>query len=182
MWNSECGAPDPGGALELQRSRPTMEAFGASGLSMNLPTSAQTSGGRRSASTRDWSVTRDINDVLWLVGDQDSSTAPDLDLALAQQGPRDVVVNMSGVTFMSASTVGALVNSRNLLRRGGYTLTLRAAPPCVLRLLDLCGLTDFLSDVSGEISKSATALSPSTDNCNAQSDNAQSNSAQSDSP
>ena len=137
---------------------------------MNLPTSNGTSVDQLLASERDWSVTRDINDVLWLVGDQDSSTVPDLDMILAEQRQRDVVVNMSGVTFMSASTVGALVNSRNLLRGDGYTLTVQAAPPCVLRLLDLCGLTDLLGDTRGETPKHSTTVSaPSTDNCIGQS-------------
>ena len=149
---------------------------------MNLPTSDWTSVAQPSASERNWSVTRDINDVLWLVGDQDSSTVPDLDIALAEQRQRDVVVNMSGVTFMSASAVGALVNSRNLLRRGGYTLTVQAAPPCVLRLLELCGLNDLLDTLAEMPKHSTTMQSPGKDNRIDQMVGSQSVDSQSDVP
>ena len=137
---------------------------------MNPTPGVSTLTARPLATERDWLVTCDITDVLWLVGDQDSSTVRDLDKALAQHRQRDVVLNMSGVTFMSASAVGALVTARNLLRADGYTLTVQAAPPCVVRVLDLCGLNDLLGDTGNEILKNSTTNSASSQaNCTDQS-------------
>ena len=129
---------------------------------MNPTTGVSTFIARPLATERDWLVTCDITDVLWLVGDQDSSTVRDLDNALAQHRQRDVVLNMSGVTFMSASAVGALVTARNLLRADGYTLTVQAAPPCVVRVFDLCGLNDLLGDTDNDMRKIANSTTNST--------------------
>jgi hypothetical protein len=48
------------------------------------------------------------------------------------------------VTFMDASTVGALVGSRNRLRRRGQSIRVRAPSMPALRVLEMCSLTDLV--------------------------------------
>jgi anti-anti-sigma factor len=69
-----------------------------------------------------------------------------LAVALARAGRLDdapLVVDLSWVTFMDASTVGALVASANRLRARGQSLQLRAPSPRALRVLELCDLAQL---------------------------------------
>lgn len=59
-------------------------------------------------------------------------------------GRDDLVVDLSGVTFMDASTVGVIVEARAALRRRGRDVMLRDASSCARRLMELCGLTALL--------------------------------------
>jgi hypothetical protein len=54
------------------------------------------------------------------------------------------VVDLSGVTFMDASTAGAIVGSCNRLRVRAQSLELRAPSPRALRVLELCGLAGLI--------------------------------------
>src|SRR5688500_17284849 len=93
--------------------------------------------------------------VVWLRGDYDIAMKVSLVVSLARAAKRDdadLIVDLSEVTFMDASTISALVGARNRLR--SRSLVLRAPSPRARRLLELCGLahleqfTDgpFLSD------------------------------------
>jgi anti-sigma B factor antagonist len=61
-------------------------------------------------------------------------------------GCRDVRIDMSGVTFCDASTIGLLVGLDRRLRTAGGSLTIGPCSPCVLRLLHILGLESLLSD------------------------------------
>ena len=87
--------------------------------------------------------------IVMLAGEYDSATAVELGDAIRAAGDHDIVVDMGAVTFVDASTIGILVAARNRLRVKGCALTLRGASPCVLRLLTICALTDFLHPSMG---------------------------------
>jgi anti-sigma B factor antagonist len=85
--------------------------------------------------------------VILLRGEHDIATRTSLVTAIARVAQRDeadVLIDMSAVTFMDASTIGALVGSRNRLRLRSQSLAVRAPSPAALRALELCGLTQLL--------------------------------------
>lgn len=81
--------------------------------------------------------------VVRLCGEHDISTEPELrgllDRAMGLGAPA-VVVDLSGVQFMDASTLRAIVDARNTLQVSGRALTVRSATGPALRLINLCGL------------------------------------------
>lgn len=85
--------------------------------------------------------------VISVVGEHDISNLPLLNGTLASAISADgaeVVVDLSGVTFLDASTIGALIRARNTLRHQSRSLTLRSPSRCAGRLLDLCGMTGLV--------------------------------------
>jgi anti-anti-sigma factor len=85
--------------------------------------------------------------VVWVRGEHDIATKVSLAVAIARAAQRDdapLLVDLSGVTFMDASTVGAIVGSRNRLGSRGQSLELRAPSALALRVIGLCGLTDLI--------------------------------------
>ena len=91
--------------------------------------------------------------VVWLRGEHDTSTAAALSdvvtRAVALNEPA-VVIDVSGVRFMSAAAVGVIVGARELLRSQARTMTLRRAPSCVRRVFGVCGLSDLLDPALGD--------------------------------
>lgn len=82
--------------------------------------------------------------VVWLDGEHDLSTKVALSAVVdraSELDNADVLVDLSGVTFMDASTVGALIAARNRLAARSLSLTVRAASPAAARVLALCGLS-----------------------------------------
>jgi anti-anti-sigma factor len=85
--------------------------------------------------------------VVWLTGEHDISTDGALSRVLARAialGATALVVDLSEIGFMGASTLGTIVRARELLRRRSGSLTVRSAPPFVRRSLDICGLNQLL--------------------------------------
>jgi anti-anti-sigma factor len=81
--------------------------------------------------------------VVWLRGEHDLSTVHALSDALSRaiaDDDRDLVVDLSTVEFMGASTIGVLVRARQDLQARGRTLTLRAPSRVAGHVLDLCGV------------------------------------------
>ncbi|MER6298952.1 STAS domain-containing protein [Kitasatospora sp. NPDC001539] len=85
--------------------------------------------------------------VVRAYGEIDLDTAPRLrrDLSRALAEHRDVVLDLSGVTFMDCSGLGVLVDARNQADRQGSRLLLRGVGRPVARLLKLTGLTGHLA-------------------------------------
>ena len=86
--------------------------------------------------------------VVWVSGEHDIATKASLAVTVAGAAKLDnvpVVVDLSAVTFMDASTAGAIVGSRNRLRSRGQLLMVRAPSPRALRVLELCGLAHLVN-------------------------------------
>jgi anti-sigma B factor antagonist len=85
--------------------------------------------------------------VIWLDGEHDIATLLPLQDTLANAisaDGADVVVDLSGVTFIDATTIGELIRGRNTLRHQSRSLALRSPSRQAGRLLELCGLTDLV--------------------------------------
>ena len=85
--------------------------------------------------------------VVALGGEQDMSTATGVAEALAGAaalGDGDVVLDLSGVTFMDAAIVGALLAARNDLRSQARALTVRVPSRQARSVLGMCGLTGLI--------------------------------------
>jgi anti-sigma B factor antagonist len=83
--------------------------------------------------------------VVWVRGEHDLASLVALSDTLARAtalDDADLVVDLSGVAFMDASTLGAIVTARNGLRIDSRTLTLRAPSARADRVLRICGLAD----------------------------------------
>ena len=93
--------------------------------------------------------------VVWLRGEQDISTDEALRQALADATAPDsaaLVLDLSEVEFMGASTLGVIVRARESLQRRSGSLVLRSPSALVRRLIDICHLNDLLGprDPGGE--------------------------------
>ena len=81
--------------------------------------------------------------VVWLRGEHDVSTVAALSQTMARAialDDGDLVIDLSGVDFMDAATVGVIVRARDFLERQSRTLELRSPSTCAARVLDLCDL------------------------------------------
>lgn len=100
--------------------------------------------------------------VVWVRGEHDIATAQVLAEAMARAvrlDDADVVVDLSGVDFMDASTVGAIIRTRNLLSTRSRALHVRAPSPPARRLLQVCHLADLVEpDRSGHALDKGSAL------------------------
>jgi anti-anti-sigma factor len=80
--------------------------------------------------------------VVWLRGEHDIATVSVVSETLSRaialdDGP--VVVDLSGIEFMGAATVGVLLRAADYLREQSRALILRSASQSAQRVLDLCG-------------------------------------------
>lgn len=98
--------------------------------------------------------------IVWVRGEHDLATRVHLSVMIAQAarlGDGDIAIDLSGVTFMDASTVGAIVGARN--RLGAHrSLSVRDPSPRARWLLDLCGLMDLIDDQPAPVAHPAAAL------------------------
>jgi anti-anti-sigma factor len=94
-----------------------------------------------------WAGTEEDPIVVWLRGEHDISTNGALCRALARAIALDdaaLVLDLSEVEFMGASTLGVIVRARELLRLWSRSLTVRSPSACARRIIELCGLDDLL--------------------------------------
>jgi anti-anti-sigma factor len=85
--------------------------------------------------------------VVWLDGEHDIATVAVLADTLANvvsAGDTDLIVDLSGVTFLSSATIDELIRVRNILFGQNRNVALRSPSRSARRLLDLCGLADFV--------------------------------------
>jgi anti-anti-sigma factor len=81
--------------------------------------------------------------VVWLDGEEDIATVAILARTLEQavsDDDRDLIVDLSGLTFLSTATIDELIRVRKILLRQDRNLSLRSPSPFAHRLLHLCGL------------------------------------------
>lgn len=85
--------------------------------------------------------------VVWVRGEHDIATNVSLTAMIghaARLADAAVVIDLSGVTFMDASTLGVIIGCANRLRSRPQSLELRAPSLPALRLLELCGVTHLV--------------------------------------
>lgn len=86
--------------------------------------------------------------MLQLRGDLDMASADELRLQLLQAvqdvGAGEVILDMSGVTFMDATALGMLVGANHRLTQLGGNLKIESPPDHVRRLLAAAGLDGLL--------------------------------------
>jgi anti-anti-sigma factor len=85
--------------------------------------------------------------VVWLRGEHDISTDGALRLTLAGAIALDsagLVLDLSAVKFMGASTLEVIVRAREFLRQQSASLTVRSPSAFVRRIVSVCGLDDLL--------------------------------------
>ena len=81
--------------------------------------------------------------VVWLDGEHDIATVAALSDTLADvvsADDADLIVDFSGLTFLSAATIGELIRTRKLLSGQSRNVALRSPSKFARRVLDLCGL------------------------------------------
>jgi anti-sigma B factor antagonist len=96
-------------------------------------------------------------------GELDVATSANLIALLSQavaDGCRDFRVDMAGVTFCDASTIGLLVGLDRRVRADGGSLTLVSPATCVLRLLDILDLKDAFGELEHGHGRSLGERSP----------------------
>ena len=92
----------------------------------------------------------DVEDgVVRASGDLDIQSAPMMRSALdrmSQVDGADVVIDMSGVTFMDSTGLTTLMDARLQAERDGWAFTVRRPSSAVRRVFDLAGVGSLLDD------------------------------------
>ena len=81
--------------------------------------------------------------VVWLCGEEDIATVAVLADRLARAvsaGDADLIVDLSGVTFLSTATIDELFRVKDILARQNRSLSLRSPSRPARRVLEVCGL------------------------------------------
>ena len=84
--------------------------------------------------------------VVEVGGELDVYTAPRLMQVVADsvaQGHRDLVIDLSGVTFMDSTALGVLVSSRQMVAEGEGRLRLVLSDPHVGKIMRITGFQDL---------------------------------------
>jgi anti-sigma B factor antagonist len=82
--------------------------------------------------------------VLAITGEVDMASAPGLRDQLQRLGARNVVIDLSGVTFIDSTGLGVLVTALKRAREAGGQLTLRSPTRATRRVLDITGLSQLV--------------------------------------
>jgi anti-sigma B factor antagonist len=102
--------------------------------------------------TIDFAVAVHVSEDLTVVdvqGDLDCYTAPKLRTVLVElaDGPRRVVLDVGGSTFIDSTGLGVLVGALKRLRQQGGDMVLRSPSPGTARLFEITGV-DKLFDIA----------------------------------
>jgi anti-anti-sigma factor len=99
--------------------------------------------------------------TVWLVGEHDISTDDALCATLASAIALDsagLILDLSEVEFMAASTLGVIVWARTFLRQRARSLTVRAPSARAWRVIDACHLNDLVGpspEIDGDVAPEA---------------------------
>jgi anti-anti-sigma factor len=91
---------------------------------------------------------RDGESLVTLSGELDMATAPDLATVLASlmgQGPDQVILDLSALSFIDSSGIAVLVASQHKMIEHGRHLTLHGARPHAMKVFEIAGLVEFLN-------------------------------------
>jgi anti-sigma B factor antagonist len=84
--------------------------------------------------------------VIAVEGEVDLATAPQLADCLLDQTGSDVLLKLSGVTFLDAQGIAAIIQGHNALHGAGRTLRIAGERDNVRKVLDIAGLLTVLHD------------------------------------
>jgi anti-sigma B factor antagonist len=98
--------------------------------------------------TIDFAVSVQFSDETTVVdvrGDLDCYTAPQLRAVLVElaDGPRKVVLDVGGSTFIDSTGLGVLVGALKRLRQKGGDMALRSLTPTTERLFEVTGVSQL---------------------------------------
>jgi anti-sigma B factor antagonist len=100
----------------------------------------------------------DDDAAVFLSGELDMATAPDLTAALdpvIAHGPREVVLDLSELSFVDSSGIAALVEAQHRLGEQERRLSIHGAQRGAVRVFEIAGLTDFLHVQTDHVEDSA---------------------------
>jgi anti-anti-sigma factor len=104
-------------------------------------------------------ASRDIKSgrVFVLSGELDAATSRRLEESLIAPPGSVVVLDLSQLSFMDSSGIGAIHRARRRVITGGGTLVLSRPQPMVHRVLQITGLDDWVTDWDSEWGGPSTA-------------------------
>ena len=85
--------------------------------------------------------------VLAVHGDVDLQSAPELGAALARvhnDRSGDVVIDLSAVTFLDSSGLGAIVTAHHALQASGHSVRVVCTDPRILKIIKLTRLDEVV--------------------------------------
>jgi anti-anti-sigma factor len=85
--------------------------------------------------------------VIVLVGELDMDTVPELTQVLdplVENGPPEVVLDFSGLSFIDSAGLTALVGAQNRLNEQNRRLVVRSPRSQAVRVFEIVGLSDFI--------------------------------------
>jgi anti-anti-sigma factor len=103
--------------------------------------------------------------VVCLRGEHDLSTVAESSVTMARAitlGKGDLVVDLSRVAFMDASTVAVILETREVLRARSRSLVLRSPSRCARRVLELCDLGHLVAPGRAEAPMAGAAAALGT--------------------
>jgi len=86
--------------------------------------------------------------VVWVTGELDMATSPELDDCLRSLNGAPITVDFSAVTFMDSGGVAVIARAMKHAAEHGSRFALRGVQPNQWRLLEIVGLAEQL-DVDG---------------------------------
>jgi anti-sigma B factor antagonist len=92
-------------------------------------------------------VAHDGETSVVLTGELDMASSPDLaDVleTLVASGPAELVIDLSGLSFIDSSGLAVLVATQNALAEKGRHLSVHSARRHALRVFEIAGLGEFL--------------------------------------
>jgi anti-anti-sigma factor len=98
--------------------------------------------------------------VIFLTGELDLATAPELTGVLGpvlEHGPQEVMLDLSGLSFIDSSGIAALVDSQQRLSTQKRRLSIHGAQQGALRVFEIAGLVDFLHVQTGQAEDPASS-------------------------
>jgi anti-sigma B factor antagonist len=78
--------------------------------------------------------------VIAVAGEVEMTTAPQLADCILEHATTNVLVDLSGVTFLDSTGITALVRGYNELRKNGHTFRTTGERDVILRVLEISGL------------------------------------------
>ena len=95
--------------------------------------------------------------VVYVAGDLDIATAPQLRGCLRSLRGSSVTLDFSAVTFMDSTALGVLIGARQRLQQVGGSLVLRGVQPPQMKVLEVTGLAQAMT---GQIEAPENRSSP----------------------